>query len=45
MEGAESFEPLRTCVAQSDVALDHLDDVGLLLDGLGKVDHGALYRG
>jgi hypothetical protein len=30
---------LRAGFAQADVAFDHLDDVGLLLDGLGEVGH------
>jgi hypothetical protein len=34
---------LRTRFAQTDVALDHLDDVGLLLYGLGEVGHGRVY--
>jgi hypothetical protein len=32
-------EKTRPHSAQADVALDDLDDVGLLLDGLGKVGH------
>ena len=32
---------MRAGFAQADVALDHLDDVGLLLDGLGEVGHGV----
>ena len=41
MEGAEAGVVLRAGFAQADVALDHLDDVGLLLDGLGEVGHGV----
>jgi proteic killer suppression protein len=41
MEGAEAGIVLRPGLAQPDVPLDHLDDVGLLLHGLGEVDHGA----
>jgi hypothetical protein len=32
---------LRAGFAQADVSLDHLDDVGLLFDGLGEVLHGV----
>ena len=41
VEGAEAGVVLRAGLAQADVALDHLDDVGLLLDGLGEVGHGV----
>ena len=41
MERAEALVVLRPGLAQADVSLDHLDDVGLLLDGLGEVDHGV----
>ncbi len=41
VEGAEACIVLRPRLAQPDVALDHLNDVGLLLDGLGEVDHGV----
>ncbi len=41
VEGAEAGVVLRPRLAQADVALDHLDDVGLLLDGLGEVAHGV----
>jgi hypothetical protein len=41
VEGAEPGVVLRPRLAQPDVPLDHLDDVGLLLHGLGEVDHGA----
>jgi len=43
VEGAKAGVVLRSRLAQADVALDHLDDVGLLFDGLGKVAHGGLY--
>ncbi len=42
VEGAEAGVVLRPRLAQADVALDHLDDVGLLLDGLGEVEHGLV---
>jgi hypothetical protein len=32
---------LRAGLAQADVALDDLDDIGLLLDGLGEVGHAG----
>ena len=41
VERAEALVVLRSGLAQADVALDHLDDVGLLLDGLGEVGHGV----
>jgi hypothetical protein len=31
---------LRARAAQTDIALDHFDDVSLLLYGLGKILHG-----
>jgi hypothetical protein len=37
VERAQPRVVLRPRLAQPDVALDHLDDVGLLLHGLGKV--------
>ena len=37
VEGAETGVVLRAGLAQADVSLDHLYDVGLLLDGLGEV--------
>ncbi len=43
VEWAKTRVVLRTGFAQADVAFDHLDDVGLLLDGLGEVGHGGLY--
>ena len=43
MEGTEAGVVLRAGFAQADVALDDLDDIGLLLDGLGEVGHGGLY--
>jgi hypothetical protein len=37
---------LRAGLAQADVALDDLDDIGLLLDGLCEVGHdGGCIRG
>ncbi len=42
VEGAEAGVVLRAGFAQADVALDDLDDVGLLLDGLGEVGHGRV---
>jgi hypothetical protein len=36
---------LRAGFAQADVAFDDLDDIGLLLDGLGEVGHGGCIRG
>ena len=44
VEGAESGVVLRAGFAQAYVAFDHLDDVGLLLDGLFKVGHGYVLR-
>ena len=32
------------CLPQADVAADDLEDVGLLLDGLGEVGHGRVER-
>ena len=40
VERAEAAVVLGAGLAQSDVALDYLDDVGLLLDGFGEVGHG-----
>ena len=44
VEGAEAGVVLRAGFAQADVSLDHLDDVGLLLDGLGEVGHVDVLR-
>ena len=40
MERTEAAVVLGAGLAQSDVALDYLDDVGLPLDGFGEVGHG-----
>jgi hypothetical protein len=40
VEGAKAGVILRSGLAQADVSLDHLDDVGLLFHGLGEVIHG-----
>lgn len=42
MEWAKPGVVLRPRLAQPYVSLDHLDDVGLLLDGLGKVGHAIV---
>jgi hypothetical protein len=39
---AEAGVVLRARFAQTDVALDDLDDVSLLLNGLGEVGHGEV---
>ena len=44
MERAEAGVVLRAGFAKADVAFDHLDDVGLLLDGLFEVGHGSVLR-
>ena len=41
MKRAKSGVIRRPRLAQADIPLDHLDDVGLLLDGLGEVGHGG----
>ena len=41
VKGAKAGVVLRAGFAQADVALDDLDDIGLLLDGLGEVGHGG----
>ena len=41
MKWAEAGIILSTGLAQTDVSADDLNDVGLLLDGLGKIGHGA----
>ncbi len=40
VEGAEAGIVLRAGFAQADVALDHLDDVGVLFGELREVGHG-----
>ena len=40
MERAKAGVVLSSRLAQTDVALDHLDDVDLLLNGLCEVGHG-----
>lgn len=42
MEGAEARIVLRACFPQADVALDDLDDIGVVFDVLGKVGHGRV---
>jgi len=42
MKGAQAGVVLRPGFAQADISFDHLDDVGLLLDGLGEVGHRSL---
>jgi hypothetical protein len=44
VEGAEAGVVLGSGFAQADIALDHLDDVGLLFNGLFKVGHGYVLR-
>ena len=39
VEGAKPGVVLRPRLAQAYIPLDHLDDVGLLFHGLGKVGH------
>ena len=39
VEGAEAGVVGGAGLAQADIALNHLDDVGLLLHGLGKIGH------
>jgi len=41
VKGTEAGVVLRAGLAEADVALDDLDDIGLLLDGLGEVGHGG----
>ncbi len=42
VEGAQAGEVHASAFAQTDVLLDHLDDVGLLLDGLCEIQHGRV---
>ena len=45
VERAQPRVILSSSFAQADVAFDHLDDVGLLLHGLGKILHGRFFDG
>jgi hypothetical protein len=42
MKRAQTRVVLRPSLAQANISADDLDDVSLLLDGLGKIGHGQI---